>query len=332
MKRFIIPDDWTEEDGYISVLFCIPNSQRWRGLVVGLINSLSFGWSWDEKTGSIKGVQAIGRDIFESMTMGCIEEFTSELRRTNAILAGETITIDVNGVPTEFDYSGAPIPRMADALEGLDEKTAQLVTWDDFIQDLQDTLGIGNALVSAISFVGSLFPRISAKMDFTPLALGMWEYMRWKAPILALLTQISASLAAIAAATLAEKPLKLLDTIFTGFNSLLNLNNRIYDFILGEWSWYDNVIKPIWDSFISDEEGGTGGTDPDADPTIRIETRLVVDNDFTEAIADKLEEIKVMLETRMVAETTAGNTRANQLNSVIDAIENVLGGDYVPPE
>lgn len=70
MGRWIIPDDWIEEnDGYTTVVFCIPNSRQWRGLITAHLDDLTYGRHWSEKTGSILGVLDIAREVFASMTI-----------------------------------------------------------------------------------------------------------------------------------------------------------------------------------------------------------------------------------------------------------------------
>lgn len=102
MKRWDIPDDWNEEqDGFSVVLFCIPNSRRWRGLITGLIESLSFGWSWDERTGTVTEVQELGRNIFETFCMATCADIVTQLT------------------------------RIADAVEGLEQREGPTITLDD---------------------------------------------------------------------------------------------------------------------------------------------------------------------------------------------------------
>lgn len=100
MKRWGIPDDWNaEEDGYISVLFCIPNSRKWRGLIVGIVESLSFGWSWDQDTGTVTDVQETGREVFESLMMGCLEELNVNIGRiATALEAGAQLSADMSAL------------------------------------------------------------------------------------------------------------------------------------------------------------------------------------------------------------------------------------------
>lgn len=67
-------------------------------MIVGMIDSLAFGWSWDAKTGSIKDTQAIGRDIFESMSMGCFEALSTDLIKTQRMLISA-----ITGLPVDLD-------------------------------------------------------------------------------------------------------------------------------------------------------------------------------------------------------------------------------------
>lgn len=182
----------------------------------------------------------------------------------------------------EWPVSNQYLERIAIALEAIQAKQGEFLQWDDMIDDLETALGIGNAFTEILKWIGNLFPSLKVKVDATPIMLGFWEYYSWKAPLLALLTAANASLAGLAAAELAEKPLSLIRTVTSVFDSILSLNNRVYEFILGDWNWYDDILKPIWESFISGGEGGTGGTDPDADPTNRIAVNINqtnIDND-----------------------------------------------------
>lgn len=125
MPRWVIPDDWNEEqDGFISVLFCIPNSRKWRGLVTAHIESLIYGRNWDETTGTITDVQAIAREIFESLMMGCIEELVTVHQETNKLLrltiealTGGTVDFDTDPVvPNAADYSAIGLAPVLKAL------------------------------------------------------------------------------------------------------------------------------------------------------------------------------------------------------------------------
>jgi hypothetical protein len=85
-----IPDDWNEEtDGYILGLVCIPNSVYWRAIVRGQIQILSYGRFWDEQTGIIKDVQAIGRQIYESFMICQLDGLITQLETLNLTIASQ---------------------------------------------------------------------------------------------------------------------------------------------------------------------------------------------------------------------------------------------------
>lgn len=64
MPKLPIPDDW---DGvtWRCVKISWPNSPMWIAVLNGLLTQSTRGRWWDEKTGSIAGVQEIGREIWE---------------------------------------------------------------------------------------------------------------------------------------------------------------------------------------------------------------------------------------------------------------------------
>jgi len=58
-----IPQDYEPESGLTCFKIQWPDTPFWIGILQGLITSIQLGRIWDEKTGSIIGVQAIGREI-----------------------------------------------------------------------------------------------------------------------------------------------------------------------------------------------------------------------------------------------------------------------------
>lgn len=62
--KFPIPDDWGGENWQ-----CIrvewPDSPVFTAILTGLLSALSVGWFWDERSGSVRDAQEIGRDIWE---------------------------------------------------------------------------------------------------------------------------------------------------------------------------------------------------------------------------------------------------------------------------
>lgn len=77
--KFPIPQDW---DGvtWCRWAVCWPASEGWEGFLRGLLTLPQRGWTWDEKTGSILSVQAIGREItaqnlpLNGVIMACNDE------------------------------------------------------------------------------------------------------------------------------------------------------------------------------------------------------------------------------------------------------------------
>lgn len=81
-----IPSDWTESDEYSLVTFCIPASREWRGIIVGMIENLSYGRFWSRKSGIITDAQEFGREIFESMSICKLDEILEALQSIAASL------------------------------------------------------------------------------------------------------------------------------------------------------------------------------------------------------------------------------------------------------
>lgn len=233
--KWAIPDDWNQEqDGYISVLFCVPNSQKWRGLVTGLIHSLSYGRLWNGQTGNIKDTQAIGLEIFESMQMGCIEE------------------LNIN------------MDRIATALENIDQKTSLLYTWDELIEDIETAFGTGSLIYNLINGIIGLMPNLKAKVDMTWFARAIWEYMTWKAPLKTMLAAIVAAQTAQATAAAAGKIMDIINTVMGGIGILQTTALGWKDIIFGDKSIWEDLVTPIWDWFTDDPPQS------DIDPELRL--------------------------------------------------------------
>jgi hypothetical protein len=153
--RLPVPNDWNEEDnGHILVMMCIPNSQMWRAIIRGRIWDLT-GWAdWDPATGRVTPAQAICREIFNSMSMCKLDDLLVEFKRLNAILAGEKLTLIINGQSTVWDYEDtglvptllqlAPEPdglaNIATAIDGLlDMEQAALVAKLEELRTMLET-------------------------------------------------------------------------------------------------------------------------------------------------------------------------------------------------
>lgn len=201
--------------------------------------------------------------------------------------------------------------RIATALESIESKTIERYTYEEFIEDIEDAFGIGSILANIVDSVFGLMPNLKAKVDFTPFILSLVETRtRWR-PIHDALNVMAKSSETITATMVTGKTLGIINTIF---ETLDVIGDGWQDLILGDKNIYDGLVKPIWNLFIPDNEGGTGGDDPDNDPTLRIETLLMADG-----VTDAIEAMTTMLETRSVAETTAQNTNFNDLISQLAA-------------
>lgn len=205
-----IPDDWIEErDGYVLALVCVPNSLQWRAIARGRFADLTGGRIWDEKTGRIKAVQVIAREIFDSMAMCKLDELLIQFKRLNAILAGEELTVIQDGVTSHWDYT----------------ETGLVPTLED---------------MSPVATVNKL------------------EDLR-----------------------------VMLETRMTAETTAAN--TRSYN--------EQQILSDIADA---------------------VE---VLDQEFNTALIAKIEELRAMLETRMTAETTAGNTRNTRLIEAVKEID-----------
>jgi len=290
-----IPNDWQEEDGYLTVLFCIPNSRTWRTLIYGQLTELQYGRYWDETTGNVKAVVELATEI------------------------GNSITVDCNN----------DLARIADALESLDSKAALLYTWDELLEDAEAAFGAGSVVLNLLNGIIGLMPNLKAKVDMTWVAQALWSWHTFTLPLFKFLGAITAAQTVQAAAATTGRILGIIDTIMGAIAIMQTAGLGWYDIILGDKNIWDDLVMPLWSYFISNEDGGQGGDDPDADIANRILVRVYADV-YVDELVPKLEEIRLMLETRMVAETVAGNTRADEIKAVLDAVENILGGTYEP--
>ena len=76
MRDIPIPNDWNPEvDGYTTVMACVPNSDQWKAVFLGAIQSLTYGRLWERETGDIRQAQEIANQIVESVNMSCDENF-----------------------------------------------------------------------------------------------------------------------------------------------------------------------------------------------------------------------------------------------------------------
>lgn len=233
MKRWVIPDDWEEDNGYALVLFCIPNSRRWRGLVTAMVEGLTFGWAWDKKTGSIKDVQAVGREIFRSFCMASCEDIVTELTRIADSLdlqsgIGQHLQyLQVLGIPGQDERIAVSLDRMADQMP-------TQVTLQELAEELVGDTWLGNFADTAevLTFIRDTFPflNLDVKLDATGLILGLLQAYTDRVRFTTVMAQWSQSniyLATIAAAEAGEDVITTLDTgvdqIWEGLSTITQL-------------------------------------------------------------------------------------------------------------
>lgn len=286
MPGWPIPDDWDEEgDGQAIAFFCFPNSQKWRAIVRGHLDTFTYGRAWDGKTGRVLDALYGARIVTGSVCIMSCEELNANL------------------------------DRIASALESIDTKTAEFITWQDILTDLQVTLGIAHPLYLVVKALTDLIPSLKVKADATQVLKSIWEYITWKGPILGLLGTIATSQVAIAASTVGG-----------GFLAFMNGQLQILqgwltwgvDLFQGNLDFWDDWFKPLMDKFIPDSEGGTGGTDPDNDPELRIlQAGNTIHADGYQALTTALSNINLN-----IADKTVLQQQIATLQDMSDAIEN----------
>lgn len=186
--------------------------------------------------------------VERDLIMSCDADVLTKL---TAVMAGE----EFEGV----DYStNGNIARVATALESLNEKTPELITLQDLLDDLS-----GNPFSAALSefvpifelltVLGNLFPSLKFKVNATELFMKIFEHFSWKSPILGLLTTMNVSLAGMALGALGSGAASFMQLLGTGSENAAKL---WYNTINGAGNFFG-----WWDS-LYDWWNGTGGTPP----------------------------------------------------------------------
>lgn len=99
--RFPIPGDW-DGQSWCRWAICWPDSELWRGFLRGLLTLPQRGWTWDEKSGNLLDVIAVGREI------------TAQ----NLPLRGVLMSCDDSDLVTAFNNIALALNRMADRSSG----------------------------------------------------------------------------------------------------------------------------------------------------------------------------------------------------------------------
>jgi hypothetical protein len=112
-----IPSDWDNET-WCRYAICWPASEQWLAILRGFITLPQRGWTWDERTGSIVGVQEIGRQITaqslpeREVLMACGDEGLNAIALAIEALATATATANSGGccedrtIDTSGGYQG----------------------------------------------------------------------------------------------------------------------------------------------------------------------------------------------------------------------------------
>jgi len=153
-RLFQVPTPLLGDEEYLLVSFCIPDSPDWRRLIVGHIDSLSYGRAYDGQTGYIKGAQDVGREIFASMSMCKLEDILKQQRILTAAIVGEQVdlTDPAQLSPDAVDYSSTS------ATPGLVPKIDQMLNVD---RSLYADMNIAEVL-----FEGLIGRRVSVPIPF----------------------------------------------------------------------------------------------------------------------------------------------------------------------
>lgn len=233
-----LPTDWSSLDGYNLVLVCVPKGREYQAIFEGALQRALNLWKYD-------------------ISIGNIDEFKLEW---NKVLLS-IMTCDLELLTTQ-------VTRIADSLESADAKLQEIYTWDEMVADLEAALGAGHFAVVLLKGLFDLMPSFKLKVDATRLVMSFWEYYSWKAPILAALVGFQTTLAAMAAALATSAGLAATHTTLLGITSIANAGQFLKDVAFGDKNLMDDLIKPLWDNWISDGDGGLGGEDPDSDPAL----------------------------------------------------------------
>lgn len=174
---FIIPSDWNGTD-YTLVAACVPDSPEWISLFKGCVYLLTRGYSYDSSTGTVTDAQAIGKEVYNSMSF-CDQMLAALLDISTSIKLNSCGCNIGQAIDTEDGEAGGSVPppvgdivyQEPSAEPNRDCKAANLVhkTLRDLVVELAsynvDDMGaLGLALV-----VGMVTGSIAAVVA-TPLA------------------------------------------------------------------------------------------------------------------------------------------------------------------
>lgn len=270
MPQMPIPDT---EPEVCEFLVCWPNDEKWLGLLRGLLGAPTQGRYWDATTGSIVGVQAFFKQIWDD---------NINVDERQVIMACDS--------EVQFQEFIDKEERIAVALESLASNQAVRYTVQDMIDDIEDAFGVGHLLFEMASAFIGLFPRLKLKVDATPIVTSLVEtYFRW-IPLNAALADIAFNTTVLAGAAAGTKIQSLLGLVLSALDFQAKNSAGFRDWILGEGGVFRSAIAGIRALFVSSGDGGDGGDDPDNDPDIRISVQNTVFGSQAFALAQSLAE------------------------------------------
>ena len=223
MKRLPIPDDWAGGgDGYYVALFCFPKSLQWKAIILGLFHTLTWGYTWDEKTGTIIDVKETSISITETI---CI--------------------MDCDDLVTNLE-------RVAVALESIDNKTPSLVDLQDIFDNPENYFA-----AEIIATIAPLMEIGAALSSFFPtIKVDPFNVVKWVTGMIRH-TQILGALAAIAGAIMAgvagQGTQTLISLITGAFDYLMDQQaglQAIRDWLSGgASSWFKKPVQEVEDNY-----------------------------------------------------------------------------------
>lgn len=151
-RLFSIPSPLQGDEQSLFVSFCIPDTPDWRRLIVGCLETITYGRAYDERTGDIKQAQAVGREIFASMSMCNLQEWIDAQKETAKAI--RELTAVVGSLNLDLTQ---PVPDNANyANSGLAAKfyTNNWLTPDETITDVLANSLMGRYVDFPIPFEG----------------------------------------------------------------------------------------------------------------------------------------------------------------------------------
>lgn len=128
-----IPDDWDGET-WDCMLLAWPSSVQWYAILRGLLTTPGRGRFWDERSGSILAVQAIGREIEERNPVMSCEEIVTVLQQIrNAIqqieVSNEAQAVATVNVANNIDNHATAISTaLAEQSQSQEQSQLQMTT------------------------------------------------------------------------------------------------------------------------------------------------------------------------------------------------------------